>query len=649
MKVRIKDEFWDKRIEVVQKQMLPFQWRVLNDQEEGVEKSGVIHNFKIAAKEAEGTFHGMVFQDTDLYKWLEAVAYSLEIKEDKQLESWAQEAIRLIAKAQREDGYVNTYFQIFQPDLEWTDLTDNHELYTFGHLIEAGVAYHEATGDEMILTVVRKAADLLVSKFGYGKTQGLPGHPEIELALLRLYHLTEEENYLELAKYFILERGKKPNYFIEEPKKRIEKKIPSWLDVMWNEGFVRPVHEGTEDVSYYVASKQLVDQMVAEGHAVRACYLYTALADLASLRNDSELKDAAERLFDNTTTKQMYITGGIGQTWKNEGFTHDYHLPNEDNYCETCAGIALIFWAEKMLLMETNSKYTDVIERTLYNNTLGSMNLEGESFYYRNELERAGKDVKNAGRPGWFGCACCPPNLARLILSLNHYIAHYGKNGNILYLDQFIGATIQGETNEGTYQLVQEANMPWNGNIKVTLQQFPEKMRLGLRLPEWSASFQLKVNEETMIEGVDFTINRGYIIFNHSLSEGAVIDYVLDLQPRLAYANTLVKADAGKVAITRGPIVYCLEEEDNGNHLWQLAFREGTIFTEQKTSELQGIVRLNSEALRDESLTHGLYSYQAPKKKQQSISAIPFYARYNRSVGEMQVWHRVADEDGNNK
>src|SRR5699024_3844152 len=220
---------------------------------------------------------------------------------------------------------------------------------------------------------------------------------------------------------------------------------------------------------------------------------------------DSELKDAAERLFDNTTTKQMYITGGIGQTWKNEGFTHDYHLPNEDNYCETCAGIALIFWAEKMLLMETNSKYTDVIERTLYNNTLGSMNLEGESFYYRNELERAGKDVKNAGRPGWFGCACCPPNLARLILSLNHYIAHYGKNGNILYLDQFIGATIQGETNEGTYQLVQEANMPWNGNIKVTLQQFPEKMRLGLRLPEWSASFQLKVNEETMIEGVDFT------------------------------------------------------------------------------------------------------------------------------------------------
>lgn len=637
MKININDSFWNERIRTVQEVMLPFQWGVLNDQEEDAPKSGVIMNFKIAAGEAEGEFHGMVFQDSDLYKWLEAVAYSLELKPDSQLEQWAEEAIRLIAKAQLEDGYVDTYFQVFRPDLKWTDLTDNHELYTMGHLIEAGVAYYETTGNQTIYQVITKVGNLLVQRFGPGKpTTGLPGHPEIELALLRLYHLTQERSYLELAKYFVLERGAEPSFFLEEAKIRRDKGIPSWLDIIWNNGFVAPEHESDEDVSYYVASKRLVDQLVVEGHAVRACYLYSALADLAKSDNNPQLAAAVQRLFDNVSTKQMYITGGIGQTNMNEGFTHDFDLPNESNYCETCAGISLIFWAQRMLHLDVDSKYADIIEKTLYNNTLGSMSLDGKAFYYRNELERWGKNVAKAGRPKWHACACCPPNLARLILSLKDYIAHEDDETGILYIHQLIGSTIK--TNQATIKMV--GNMPWGDKVSLQFEEVTDTFQFGVRLPDWSLTYTLKLNGRTLYEGVDFTINRGYILPLINFKARDELIYSLDFIPKLMYGNTNIKQVAGKGVITRGPLVYCLEEADNGNHLWQLAINSQN-FTEESSKELHGMIRLYGQALRDVNTQHSLYTAAKPITRLQAISAVPYYTRYNRSVGELQVWTRV--------
>lgn len=645
VRVTVDDPFWNERIAIVQEQMLPFQWKVLNDKEPGAPKSGVIQNFKIAAGEAEGEFYGMVFQDTDLYKWLEAVAYSLKIKPNKQLKEWAEEAIRLIAAAQLEDGYVNTYFQVKVPQYRWTDFSDNHELYTAGHLIEAGVAYYEATGNQTIYHVIKKLGDCLINKFGYGKGQALPGHPEIELALLRLYKLTDEQKYLDLAKYFVLERGKAPNFFIEESKERRAKGIPSWLDINYNDGFVEPVKDDEEDVSYFVASQQLVEQSVVEGHAVRAGYLYSALAELAALENDQALKEAALRLWDNATTKQLYVTGGIGATNTNEGFTHDYDLPNESNYCETCAGISLIFWAKRMMYLDAGSVYAEIIEKTLYNNTLGSMSLDGKSFYYRNELERWGSKVKKAGRPKWHACACCPPNLARLLLSLDEYIYHVKETASVLYVDQFIGSKVSAEIAGKPFVLEQKAGFPWNGTVQLLIKAAPKAaISLAIRLPEWSTTFSIKLNGKLLYEGIDFTINKGYLLIFRQWKAGDTVDFGLDMTPKWIFAHPLVKYDAGKAAITRGPLVYCLEEEDNGNHLWQLSVPVSAEFSEEFMGELGGVVKVSCAGHRDQAYSHALYTYTPHTHKPAKLTAVPFYSRYNRSIGEMQVWTRVSEQ-----
>lgn len=638
MQVQIEDAFWNAQIKKVQTQMLPFQWQVLNDEVAEAPKSGAINNFKIAAGKQKGEFYGMVFQDTDVYKWLEAVAYSLAIQPDPALEALADETIDLIGAAQMPDGYLNTYFQIFKPALKWTNLTDNHELYCFGHLIEAGVAYYEVTKMQPILTIITKAADLLTARFGYGQPLAFPGHPEIELALLRLYHLTKKAAYLELAKYFILERGQQPSFFVTETKERIANHVPSWIDIM-HDGFVVPEFTHSEDVSYYVATKRLIDQTIVEGHAVRACYLYTALADLAALENDPALKNAAMRLFDNATTKQMYLTGGLGQTCRNEGFTHDYDLPNDTNYCETCAGISLIFWARKMLALHSDSHYAEVIERALYNNTLGAMALDGKSFYYSNVLEKGPHHLTDAARPKWHACACCPPNLARLLLSLNHYLAHV--ENEIFYLDQFIGANYTEMFTEAA-EITVQANLPFEGQVEIQVKQAPENKQLAIRLPKWSARFSVFKNGQRQREGLDFTINQGYLIFHEAMQTGDHWVCTFELTARLTYANPLVKADIGKAALTRGPLVYCLEEEDNGPHLWQLTWsaEEFEVVKEETTNKLADMVLLKSLALREVALDQDLYTYHQPTTQTQVVTAIPFFARYNRSVGEMQVWTR---------
>lgn len=637
--VTIEDDFWQKRTEIVRNDMLPFQWRVLNDQEPKAAKSGVIHNFKIAAGLEKGEFYGMVFQDTDLYKWLEAVAYSLSRKPDKQLRRQADSAIDLIAAAQLDDGYIDTYFQVKVPQYRWSDLADNHELYSAGHLIEAGVAYYQATKNEKIYQIITKLADGLVARFGEGKRRGVPGHPEIELALIRLYRLTNRRAYLDLARYFVLERGKSPNYFIEEASVRKSKNIPSWIDLNWHHGMIQ---DEPVDTAYLVASRPLLEQNHVEGHAVRAGYLYSALADLAKIDRDPSLQAASDRLWDNAVNRQMYIEGGLGATARNEGFSYEYDLPNETNYCETCAAVALIFWGKRMLQLASDAEYGDVIERALYNNCLGSMALDGKSFYYRNELEIWGEKVNKAARPKWHSCACCPPNLARLLLSLDRYIYHFDDQTHTLFVDQFIGSTIRLTTARGDIAVCQQSTLPWAGQVDFTFKQvIHEPFSFAMRTPSWSPQIQIELNGRSLYEGPDYRINRGYLILHRRWDAGDRIVIHFDMKPKLNFANLKVKQDAGKVAVTRGPLLYCAEEEDNGDRLWTLLVPQNVHFSEQYDENLLGgVVRLSFDGFRELNCSDALYSFAPPLRRTQPITLIPFYTRYNRKIGSMQVWLR---------
>lgn len=411
--IQIQDQFWNTYSDLVRETVIPYQWEALNDRVEDAEPSHAIRNFRIAAGLEQGEFGGWVFQDSDLYKWLEAVAYSLRHHPDQRLEKIADESIELIRQAQHDDGYLNTYFTIQEPGKQWTNLYEAHELYCAGHLIEAAVAYYQATGKRKLLDISCRFADLIDRMFGTkpGQIRAYCGHQEIELALIKLYGVTVEERYLNLSQYFIDERGKQPNYFIEE----------------WERGSRTNIwSQGAPNLEVYQSHLPVREQKVAVGHSVRAVYMCTAMADLARLTGDEGLKAACERLWSNTTGKQMYITGGIGSTHLGEAFTFDYDLPNDSVYAETCASIGLIFWARRMLQLEVKSEYADVLERALYNNVLGSMSMDGKHFFYVNPLEVWPEaSLKNPDkhhvkpiRQKWFGCSCCPPNVARLLGSL---------------------------------------------------------------------------------------------------------------------------------------------------------------------------------------------------------------------------------------
>lgn len=357
----------------------------------------------------------MVFQDSDVAKWLEAVAYLLEEKRDSELEALADDVIELLGRAQQPDGYLNTYYTVKEPGKRWTNLRDNHELYCAGHLIEAAVAYFQATGKRRFLDIMCKYADYIGTVFGRGEGQipGYDGHQEIELALLKLYEATGNENYLKLSQYFIDQRGQQPHYFDQEKEARGE------TGAFWYDGGYR----------YHQAHIPVREQKQAVGHAVRALYMYTAMAGLAAKTGDESLKQACQTLWENVTKRQMYITGGVGSSAFGESFTFDFDLPNDTVYAETCAAIVLVFWARRMLELEMDGKYVDVMERALYNGTISGMDLDGKRFFYVNPLEvwpkaceRHDKRHVKPVRQKWFSCACCPPNLARLIASIGHYI-----------------------------------------------------------------------------------------------------------------------------------------------------------------------------------------------------------------------------------
>ncbi|WP_338786726.1 glycoside hydrolase family 127 protein [Metabacillus sp. FJAT-53654] len=630
--VKITDSFWKKRLEVIRDHVIPYQWEALNDRIPDTAPSHAIENFRLVAGEVEGEFFGMVFQDSDVAKWIEAVAFSLENEPNEELEQIVDEVVALLGRAQDENGYLNTYYQVKEPKNRWTNLRDNHELYCAGHLIEAAVAYYQATGKREFLDIVCLYADHIASVFGpeEDKLKGYPGHQEIELALVKLYDVTANENYLNLSKYFIDERGKQPHYFDLEKNERNETK-PFWFN---------------DDYAYHQAHKPVREQKEAVGHAVRAVYMYTAMADLASKTNDESLKKACEALWDNVTQKQMYITAGIGSMVFGEAFSFDYDLPNDLSYTETCASIGLVFWANRMLNLEINRKYADVLETALYNGTISGMDLDGKKFFYVNPLEvqpdasekRNDKKHIKPVRQKWFGCACCPPNIARLVASIGHYI--YTQKENELFVHLYMGHETQIDIAGNQIGIVQKTNYPWDGIISINVSpKSDQQFTISLRIPGWSKGAVVKVNGE--IVDHEPLMKNGYVYINRIWSENDQVELALQMVIERIQANPLVRNNNGKVALQRGPIVYCLEEVDNGKNLPSIFLpRDAELKAKFEEDLLEGIVIISGQAERIEEAgwEDKLYRPVEDHTRKVEIRAVPYYAWCNRQPGEMIVW-----------
>lgn len=643
-KLKINDPFLGQYQQLVRDVVIPYQWDALNDRIEEADPSHAIENFRIAAGRQEGEFYGMVFQDSDVAKWLEAVAWSLCQKPDPGLEKTADEVIELVAAAQCEDGYLNTYFTVKAPEERWTNLAECHELYCAGHMIEAGVAFFQATGKRRLLDVVCRLADHIDSVFGPGDNQlhGYPGHPEIELALMRLYDVTQEPRYIALVKYFVEARGTQPHFYDIEYEKRGKTSYwntygPAWM-VM--------------DKPYSQAHQPISEQPVAIGHAVRFVYLMTGVAHLARLSQDEGKRRDCLRLWKNMARRQLYITGGIGSQSSGEAFSSDYDLPNDTVYAESCASIGLMMFARRMLEMEADSQYADVMERALYNTVLGGMALDGKHFFYVNPLEVHPKSLKlnhiydhvKPVRQRWFGCACCPPNIARVLTSLGHYI--YTPHDDVLYINLYVGNSVEIPVGNEALRLRISGNYPWQEQVKIVIDSSsPVNHTLALRLPDWCDKPQVTLNGAPVTQDV----RKGYLHISHLWQEGDTLLLTLPMPVRRIYGNPLVRHQAGQVAVQRGPLVYCLEQADNGEQLHNLQLPRDARFS---TVEGKGIfarkILLQAPGYKQtakDAENQALWHYdRAPSSRQpQVLTFIPWFSWANRGEGEMRIWVNEAE------
>lgn len=645
--VKITDPFWLHYMDLIRTEMIPYQWSVLNDKADIIiekerdadyipsDKSHAIENFKIAAGLKKGHHYGMVFQDSDVYKWLEAVAYSLQQVPDENLQKIADSVIDLLAQAQESDGYLNSYFTIEDPKRRFKRLYQSHELYCAGHYIEAGVAYYSATKSKKALDIACKLADCIRVAFGDGKGQikGYDGHEEIEIALLRLYEVTGKKDYLELSKFFLYERGKNPDFFKDQVKADPNKK---------------PLIEGMDQfkASYYQVHKPVLEQDTAEGHAVRVTYLCTAMANLAYLNHDEKMLEVCHRLWDNIVHNRMYITGAIGSTVIGEAFTADYDLPNDTMYGETCASVGMIFFAANMLKNEHKAEYADVMERELYNIALSGMALDGKHFFYVNPLEVVpeyskkdpGKSHVKLARPAWFGCACCPPNLARLLTSLDRYA--YTIDDRSIYTNLYLTNQSNVEIDGQKIRIEQMTNYPWEGTVQFSIQTNQTvHFSFALRIPNWSKTYSIFINGERYTG----KIVNGYVSLDRQWNDGDTIVLELDMKVRLWTANPHVRSDLNKVAVQRGPIVYCAEGKDNGSDLQLIHFTEQTKFQYQFAANQfngVGIITANAEKMKiDPQWEQTLYR-EAVKQEFSPITLtlIPYYCWANRGENEMLIW-----------
>ncbi|MCI9143989.1 MAG: glycoside hydrolase family 127 protein [Lachnospiraceae bacterium] len=631
--VKISDAFWSQMQERVIDVVIPFQENVLNDEVPGVAKSHAIENFRIAAGLSQGEFYGMVFQDSDLAKWLEGVAYSLTVKPDAALEARADGIIEIIRKAQQPDGYLDTYFIVKEPEHRWQNLHECHELYCAGHMMEAGAAYFEATGKDSLLHVVERLADHIIGRFGPGEEMehGIPGHQEVEIGLMKLYHVTGKEKYKEMARHFLEERGKNPDYFYEEKMKR------GWQH--WGQYSTEKL-----DVTYNQAHETVYEQQEAVGHAVRALYMYTAMADVAGTDGDERLYQACKTLWNNIVNQKLYITGGIGGNPEGEAFSGNYELPNDMAYAETCASIAMVFFAHRMLELEMDGSYADIMERELYNSTISGMQLDGKKYFYVNPLEsEPGVSGKLFGyrhslpvRPGWYACACCPPNLVRLVTSLGKYC--WSESDSVIYSHLMIGQTAELEKAE----IMLETTYPWEGKAVYSVVPKTEaEFTLAIHIPYY-VDFEKEENCLSLNgEALDARklLKKGYVYITRKWSAGDRISLQFPLEVRKVYANQHVREDAGCVALLRGPVVYCFEGADNDGLLQSLRIPRELRAIPYTCEEgiLKGNVLLSIEGYRVVG-SEKLYSEIPPVKEAAKITAIPYYAWANRGENQMRVW-----------
>ncbi len=612
--VTLTDDFWSGRIETNRTVTIPYGF-------EKCEKEGRVRNFERAGGLLEGKYEGkMPFDDSDIYKIIEGASYSLSVHPDSELEKYIDDIIDKIAAAQEEDGYLCTWKTIdpdtapawwVKPGPRWHNLGASHELYNAGHMYEAAVAHYKTTGKENFLNVALKNADLIIETFGPGKKLEVPGHQIIETGLVKLYQVTKNNKYLDMAKFFLDQRGNARGHELYG--------------------------------AYSQDHKPVTEQTEAVGHAVRAVYMYSGMTDIAGIMKDSSYMNAVDKIWENVVSKKIYITGGIGARHEGESFGDNYELPNLTSYNETCAAIGNIYWNHRMFLLHGDAKYIDVLERTLYNGMISGVSLEGNSFFYPNCLESDGKYKFNQGsltRKAWFDCSCCPTNVMRFIPSVPGYI--YAYRGDTLYVNLFVASEASLDIAGTGLAISQETEYPWKGKIKINVNPKKDKVfTINIRIPGWASEkavpsdlyryleknapeITLKVNGELL----DYNINKGFTVITRKWSKGDIIELDLPMPVRKVLANEKVKDDRDKIALVRGPVVYCAEGADNDMEVLKLNIPDNA--------------ELKSEYRRD--LLNGLFVIEgkvsSKSGEEKELTAIPYYAWSHRGPGKMAVWLR---------
>ncbi|MBT3270343.1 glycoside hydrolase family 127 protein [Candidatus Poribacteria bacterium] len=585
--VDVTDAFWAPRLEVNRTVTLPHSFRQC-------EATNRVRNFEAAGGLIDAKFDGIYFNDSDLYKVVEAAAHSLARHPDDELDAYVDGLIAKFAAAQEDDGYLNTYFTLVEPDKKWTNLADMHELYCAGHLIEAAVAHHRATGKSNLLDVAVRFADHIDGVFGPGKRSGVPGHEEIELALVKLYELTNERRYLDLAAFFIDERGANDRAYAQDH---------------------APVRE----------------QDSIEGHAVRAMYLYAAVADIVRHSPDPALLATLDRIWDDVALGKTYITGAVGPSAHNEGFTVPYDLPNDSAYAETCAAIATALWNHRMFRLHGDGAYMDVVEQSLYNGFLSGISLAGDDFFYVNPLGSHG----HHHRQPWFGCACCPSNVVRFVPRVPGYI--YATSENAVWVNLFVGSRATMSVGGQEVELIQETDYPWDGRVRITVNPAePATYALHVRVPGWCSRQSMMVPDrpETL------TSQDGYVRIEREWQKGDVVEIDMPMPVDRIVAHPQVKADRGRVALRRGPITYCAEGVDNGGSVRDIALpRDARLASRHEPDLLGGVTVVTGPASRRPVADWDGHLYrQRAEDDDVDLVAIPYYAWDNRDASDMTVW-----------
>jgi len=619
--VVVEGRFWRERLETVLTRTIPSQYELLR--ENGILESLTIPVPPPPLRIPPGA-HGLsmqVFWDSDVGKWIESASYVLAHRRDPEIEARIDEITEWLAKAQLPDGYLNCWYIGREPDKRWTNLRDRHELYNAGHLLEGALAYFQATGRRRLLDILCRYVDHIAEVFGPGPGQkrGYCGHQEIELALMKLYRATGTRKYLDLAAYFIDERGNTaPHYFDVEARARGEDPSAYWFSTY----------------EYSQSHVPVRQQRTVVGHAVRAMYMYSAMADLAAELADDSLKQTCERLWDHITTKRMYVTAGIGPSSSNEGFTQDYDLPNETAYAETCASVALIFWAQRMLNLDNDGRYADVLETALYNGALSGLSRDGTHYFYQNPLASDGSHV----RWKWHPCPCCTMNVSRLVASVGGYFYSVGASAVAVHL---YGSSSTSLTLGGrTVRLGQESDYPWSGSVKISIDpDAPIRFSLKLRVPGWARSASLKVHGQALPTP---EVKRGYVELDRTWQAGDVVELELPMPVERIHANPLVQADVGRVCLRRGPLLYCAEQIDQPQATLGLLRlpRDAALRVVERADLFGGIVTVIAEAgeVGVDASAAPLYANRPFNVRPAPLTAIPYFLWNNRGPNRMQVW-----------